>query len=84
MTRPAASVALLQDLLQSAMDQAKNWSAVPRVIADSLGTMINYLRDFYLYDLPMVESNHERYADKGEIVASQSVQRILRNGPGKS
>jgi malonyl-CoA decarboxylase len=39
-------------------------------IAESFGAMVNYL-----YDLPLVEANHERYAQQGEIVVSAAIQR---------
>lgn len=42
----------------------------PKGVAESYGVMVNYL-----YDLPMVEANHERYAGAGEIVASQGLSR---------
>ncbi len=39
-------------------------------VAESFGAMVNYL-----YDLPLVEERHERYAATGEIVASAAVRR---------
>jgi malonyl-CoA decarboxylase len=42
----------------------------PKGRAESYGVMVNYL-----YDLDDVEENHERFADQGEIVASQALQR---------
>jgi malonyl-CoA decarboxylase len=38
------------------------------------GLMVNYL-----YKLDDIETNHERYADKGEVVAATSVRKLLRS-----
>jgi malonyl-CoA decarboxylase len=43
-----------------------------RGIKQSKGLMVNYL-----YDLKVVEKNHELYADTGEVVASPIVRRLL-------
>ncbi|MBX2831031.1 MAG: malonyl-CoA decarboxylase [Rhodospirillales bacterium] len=39
----------------------------------SFGMMVNYL-----YDLSMIEKNHESYVGQGKIAASSSVKRLLR------
>lgn len=39
----------------------------------SHGLMVNYL-----YDLDNIERNHEAYAEKGEIVASEAVRKLLK------
>lgn len=38
----------------------------------SFGVMVNYL-----YDLSSIEGNHEAYANRGSVVCSRSVQRLL-------
>jgi malonyl-CoA decarboxylase len=38
------------------------------------GLMVNYC-----YDLPDIEKNHEAFAEKGEVVASASVRKLLRS-----
>jgi len=45
-----------------------------RALAQSFGLMVNYL-----YALDDIEANHEAYANKGEVVASSAVRRLLRN-----
>lgn len=45
----------------------------PKGLAQAHGIMVNYQ-----YDLPAIEANHEAYAEKGEVVASPSVRRLLR------
>jgi malonyl-CoA decarboxylase len=50
----------------------------PKGAAESFGVMVNYL-----YDLPMVEANHERYAQHGEIVVSQALQREFSSLMGR-
>jgi malonyl-CoA decarboxylase len=39
----------------------------------SFGIMVNYL-----YDLDDIERNHEAFAEKGEVIASPGVRRLLR------
>ena len=39
----------------------------------SFGVMVNYL-----YDLSMIEKNHESYVGQGKIAASGAVKRLLR------
>ena len=41
-------------------------------LAESYGAMVNYL-----YDLSLVEQNHERYAVQNEVVASPAIHRAL-------
>ncbi len=45
----------------------------PLGLRQSHGLMVNYL-----YDLPSIEANHEAYANKGEVVASKAVRRLLQ------
>jgi malonyl-CoA decarboxylase len=40
------------------------------------GLMVNYL-----YKLDDIETNHERFADKGEVVAATAVRKLLRPDP---
>ncbi len=47
---------------------AKGWR-------DSYAAMVNYL-----YDLPAIEQNHERFVSQGEVVASPLVIKAVRNG----
>ncbi len=42
----------------------------PKGADESLGVMVNYL-----YDLATIEANHERFAQYGEVVLSQALQR---------
>jgi malonyl-CoA decarboxylase len=46
----------------------------PKGIAESYGLMVNYL-----YDPRQIERNHEAYANKGEVVASPAVKRLVRS-----
>jgi malonyl-CoA decarboxylase len=52
-----------------------NWlaDASDKAIAQGLGLMVNYL-----YDLGEIEKNHEAYAEGRTVVASNTVQRLLR------
>jgi len=52
-----------------------NWLAdtSDRAMAQAYGLMVNYL-----YDLDEIEKNHEAYAEGRTVVASASVQRLLR------
>jgi malonyl-CoA decarboxylase len=52
-----------------------NWLAdtSDRAMAQAHGLMVNYL-----YDLDDIEKNHEAYAEGRTVVASNSVQRLLR------
>ena len=52
-----------------------NWLAdtSDRAMAQAYGLMVNYL-----YDLDEIEKNHEAYADSRTVVASGTVQRLLR------
>jgi malonyl-CoA decarboxylase len=45
----------------------------PKGMKQSFGIMVNYL-----YDLDDIERNHEAFAEKGEVIASPSVRRLLR------
>lgn len=44
----------------------------PRAMRDAHGLMVNYL-----YKLDDIEANHEAFADRGEVVASGAVRRLL-------
>ncbi|MCC2690497.1 MAG: Malonyl-CoA decarboxylase, partial [Rhizobiaceae bacterium] len=46
----------------------------PRAIRQSHGVMVNYL-----YKLDDIEANHEAFIERGEVVASAAVRRLLRN-----
>lgn len=48
---------------------AKGWR-------DSYAAMVNYL-----YDLPAIEENHERFISQGEVVASPPVMKALKAAP---
>ena len=48
----------------------------PKGLSQAEGVMANYL-----YDLALVERNHELYANRGEIMASIKVRRHLRAAP---
>jgi malonyl-CoA decarboxylase len=52
-----------------------NWLAdtSDKAMAQSCGLMVNYL-----YDLDDIEKNHEAYAEARTVVASNTVQRLLR------
>lgn len=43
-------------------------------IAQGLGLMVNYL-----YDLAQIETNHEAYANGGQVVASSAVKKLLKS-----
>jgi malonyl-CoA decarboxylase len=45
----------------------------PKGMKQSFGLMVNYL-----YDLDDIERNHEAFAEKGEVIASPGVRRLLR------
>ena len=45
-------------------------------LAQAHGLMVNYL-----YDLGAIEKNHEAFAEKGQVVASPTVQKHLKTGP---
>ena len=55
-----------------------NWMGdpSPKGLKEAAGFMVNYL-----YDLNRIERNHEAFANKGEVVASSAVRRLL--GPGQ-
>lgn len=44
----------------------------PNGLKQSHGAMVNYL-----YDLPSIESNHESFVNKGEVVCSKSVRKLI-------
>jgi malonyl-CoA decarboxylase len=46
----------------------------PKGLRESAGIMVNYL-----YRLEDIEKNHEAYANEGEIAASSSVKKLLKN-----
>lgn len=46
----------------------------PNGIKQSKGLMVNYL-----YDLSKVDQNHEAFVEKGEVIASSTVRRILES-----
>jgi len=48
----------------------------PRGMRQAHGLMVNYL-----YKLDDIETNHERFADKGEVVAATAVRKLLRSDP---
>ena len=48
----------------------------PKGLSQAHGLMVNYL-----YDLTNIERNHEAFAEKGQVVASPSVQKHLQTGP---
>ena len=52
-----------------------NWlgDTSEKAVAQAYGLMVNYL-----YDLDEIEKNHEAYAEGRTVVASNSVQRLLR------
>ena len=55
-----------------------NWlgDATEKGIAQSYGLMVNYL-----YDLEEIEKNHEAYAEARKVVASSTVNRLVRKAP---
>ena len=50
----------------------------PKGMRESAGIMVNYL-----YRLDDIEENHEAYANTGEVVASNSVKKLLKNSEGR-
>jgi malonyl-CoA decarboxylase len=48
----------------------------PRGMKQAHGLMVNYL-----YKLDDIETNHERFAAKGEVVAANAVRKLLRPDP---
>jgi malonyl-CoA decarboxylase len=50
----------------------------PKGVRESAGIMVNYL-----YRLDDIEENHEAYANTGEVVASNSVKKLLKNSEGR-
>lgn len=50
----------------------------PNGLKQSYGTMVNYL-----YDLPTIELNHESFANKGEVVRSRAVQKLIERDKTK-
>jgi len=53
-----------------------NWlgDLSPKGLRESAGIMVNYL-----YRLDDIEENHEAFANNGEVVASNSVKKLLKN-----
>jgi len=53
-----------------------NWlgDLSPKGLRESAGVMVNYL-----YRLDDIEENHEAFANNGEVVASNSVKKLLKN-----
>ena len=49
----------------------------PRALAQAHGLMVNYL-----YKLNDIEANHEAFAARGEVVASQQVRRLAKHPRG--
>jgi malonyl-CoA decarboxylase len=54
-----------------------NWQAdaSPKGLAQSFGMMVNYV-----YDLRMVERNHEEYVNRRHVVCSGAVEKLARAG----
>ena len=48
----------------------------PKGLQQAHGLMVNYC-----YDLDDIEKNHETFAEKGEVVASAAVRKLLRADP---
>ena len=73
--RPIDPVARLH-LDNGARLERVNWLAdlSPRGIAQGAGFMVNYL-----YDPARIVENHETFANRGEVVASSSVRKLLRS-----
>jgi len=71
--RPHCPVARFH-LSNGARLERLNWLAdtSPKGIAQSAGVMVNYL-----YRLPHIDDNHERYAREGQVVTSSEVRRLL-------
>jgi malonyl-CoA decarboxylase len=57
-----------------------NWEGdlSPKGLAESFGIMVNYL-----YDLDEIERNHEAFVNRGEIVASAAVKKLVPSGPSR-
>ncbi len=55
-----------------------NWlgDSSAKGLAESAGLMVNYF-----YDLDDIEKNHEAFANRGEIIASSAIQKLLRGEP---
>lgn len=51
----------------------------PRAMKQSHGLMVNYL-----YKLDDIEANHEAFAARGEVVAAQSVRKLVPDRPVRS
>ncbi len=49
----------------------------PKGMEQAHGLMVNYL-----YDPQKIEANHEAFAERGEVIASQSVRKALKRGTG--
>lgn len=75
--RPLDPVARLH-LDNGARLERVNWLAdlSPRAIAQAAGFMVNYL-----YDPARIVENHEIFANRGEVVASSAVRKLLRARP---
>ncbi len=75
--KPVDSVAKFH-LGNGARLERVNWMGdpSPKGLSEGSGFMVNYL-----YDLSRIERNHELFANKGEVVASAAVRRLL--GPGR-
>jgi len=71
--RPHCPVARFH-LSNGARLERLNWLAdtSAKGIAQSAGVMVNYL-----YRLPHIDDNHERFAREGQVVASSEVRRLL-------
>ncbi|MDQ4136204.1 MAG: malonyl-CoA decarboxylase family protein, partial [Pseudomonadota bacterium] len=50
--------------------------ASPKGLQQAHGLMVNYC-----YDFDDIEKNHEAFAEKGEVVASAAVRKLLRSTP---
>jgi len=72
--RPADPVARLH-LNNGARLERVNWlgDLSPKGLSQGAGFMVNYL-----YDPAQIVGNHERFANKGEVVASSAVRKLLR------
>jgi malonyl-CoA decarboxylase len=55
-----------------------NWlgDVSPKGLEQGAGFMVNYL-----YDPARIEQNHEAFANEGRVIASRSVQKLLRPAP---
>ena len=71
--RPHCPVARFH-LSNGARLERLNWLAdtSAKGIAQSAGVMVNYL-----YRLPHIDDNHERFAREGQVVVSSEVRRLL-------